>query len=96
MSLDNEKLIPNKKQRNWLAGQAHIIQRDGLLVIFLKINNSIRNKLNKKPSSMMKNSLCLISNSWVPKKHTKRAMNNLRKQILHLIVSLILSWQRNL
>lgn len=31
MSLDNEKLIPNRKQRDWLAGQAHIIERDGLL-----------------------------------------------------------------
>ena len=31
MSIDNEKFIPERKQREWMAGQAHIIERDGLL-----------------------------------------------------------------
>lgn len=31
MSMDNEKFIPERKQREWIAGQAHIIERDGLL-----------------------------------------------------------------
>lgn len=34
MSIDNEKIIPDRKQRYWMAGQAHIIERDGLLVNF--------------------------------------------------------------
>lgn len=32
MLIDNEKFIPDRKQRNWMAAQAHIIERDGLLV----------------------------------------------------------------
>lgn len=31
MLIDNEKFIPDRKQRNWMAAQAHIIERDGLL-----------------------------------------------------------------
>ncbi|CDW82874.1 30s ribosomal protein s18 [Stylonychia lemnae] len=31
MTLDDEKLIPNRKQRNWLAAQAHILEKEGIL-----------------------------------------------------------------
>lgn len=29
MSLDSEKLLPNKQQREWLAAQAYVLQKDG-------------------------------------------------------------------
>lgn len=38
MSLDNEKFIPDRKQRHWMIGQAHILNRDGALVSLQIIN----------------------------------------------------------
>ena len=35
MSLDNEKLIPDREQRHWMIGQGHILDRDGILVRLL-------------------------------------------------------------
>ena len=32
MSMDNEKLMPDRTQRHWMAAQAHIVDRDNLLV----------------------------------------------------------------
>jgi len=48
MSLDNEKFIPDRKQRHWMIGQAHILNRDGALVRLLIINSPNYRKNKKK------------------------------------------------
>ena len=31
MSLDNERLMPDRKQRHWMAAQAHILEKDKII-----------------------------------------------------------------
>jgi len=49
MSLDSQALIPNAAQREWLSAQAHLLDRNGILVSLLATNLFFRTKCKQTP-----------------------------------------------
>lgn len=49
MSLDSQALIPNAAQREWLSAQAHLLDKNGILVSLLATNLFFRTKCKQTP-----------------------------------------------